>query len=492
MTIRVFTWKDVRLPLQLLIGLTLLAMTVCVCCYAYRLGSPLLRGDDWYYTNTIVKSYLEGHLGIMDFFYKRGPDENAQPINRLVLLALVKWFQMDFTLQGLLGALLAAACVVLLTFLAWREPRPAGQPEWARALLPFGLGAVILSLNAYGDYGWPLVTALVYTGTLGISLYLYFAAGLSERGAWFRLGLLTFAVLVLLDTFATLAVLGGVLLLLARMPSSPHRWRAAAAALAAFLGLFIYQHLFTWLTGTANSPLGVDALLNSGSYLLHHLDSAWKLLIAPFGAALLEPRPQQLHPWEIMAVPAVLVWPLHIWFWWRFVRERHNRVAFVAGGLMLYTYGTVVGMMVSRIPEHDFDYLLQPRYVAFYQLQLVAMLLMWSRMGASRLRPRDYGVWAAGACTLLLGLNVYSALLAWKVQPYVDKYNQRVAAQMQALAKDPAHPPQGCLPDITPCKWPEAPRRQVIQILQSHQLNAFSAGMRARHAYLWPDPAVRP
>jgi hypothetical protein len=465
----------------------LLLMAICVLSFVYWRASPLIRGDDWYYANTIVKSYLDGHLGIMDFFSKRGPGENAQPINRLVLLGLVQWFQMDFTVQGLLGALLAIACVALLTFLAWREPRPAGQPDWARALLPLGLGAVILSLNARGDYGWPLVTALVYTGTFGISLYLYFAADLSGKGAWFRLGLLTFTTLVLLDTFATLAVLGAVLLILARIPGSQHRWRTAATALATFMGLEIYQYLFAWFTGTPNSPLGAHQLLDAASYALNHLDVAWQILVVPFGAAFFEPSPHSPYTWLILGLFAVLMWPLHAWFWWRFASERHNRVAFLAAGLMLYCYATIAGMLVDRIPRYGFDYVLQPRYVAFYQLQLLALLLMWSRNGMSRFGVRRYGAWAGAACALLLCLNAASAAVVWVSEPSTGRYNQMVVSQIQALADDPAHPPQDCRPDITPCHWPEKPRQQVLEVLQDHQLNVFSPEFRARHGYDWQE-----
>lgn len=476
-----------RYWLPIAVAGALLLMAACVLSYVYRIGSPLIRGDDWYYTGTIVRSYLDGHLGIIDFFSKRGPGENAQPVNRLVLLGLVQWFHMDFTVQGLLGASLAIACVALLTWFAWREPRPAGQPEWARTLLPLGLGAVILSLNASADYGWPLVTALVYTGTFGISLYFYFAASLSEKGAWLRLGLLTFLVLVLLDTFATLAVLGAVLLILTRIPGAPRRWHTAATALAVFVGLSIYQHLFAWFTGTVNSPLGVGMLLGAVNNVLDHPDIAWRILVVPFGGALYEPSPHDPHQWLIMGVLALLMWPLHAWFWWRFARERHNRVAFLAGGLMLYCYGTIAGMLVDRIPRYGSDYLLQPRYVAFYQLQLLALLLMWSRSGAPRSGTRHYGAWAGAACVLLLGLNVRAATTAWRLEPFTDRYNQRVVSQIKALAEDPAHPPQDCLAEITPCHWPEASRRQVLEILQEHQLNVFSPEFRARHGYDWQE-----
>jgi hypothetical protein len=470
-------------PLQITaVGVLLLVMAASVLSYVYLVSTPLIRGDDWYYTNTIVKSYLDGHLSIIDFFSKRGPGENAQPINRLILLGLVQWFQMDFRVQGLLGAFLAFGCVALLTFLAWRESYSREQPR--ALLLPLGLGAVILSLNAHGDYGWPLVTALVYTGTLGISLYFYFAASLSEKGAWFRLGALTFAVLVLLDTFATLAVLGAVLLILARVPDSQHRWRTAATALAAFLGLFIYQHLFAWFTGTVNSPLGADDLLGAADYMLQNLGSAWKPLVAPFGAALFEPPPGMPYPWMIMGVLALLMWPLHGWFWWRFKSERHNRIAFLAGGLMLYCYGTIAGMLVDRVPSNGFDYLLQPRYVAFYQLQLVALLLMWSR-SSSWSGIRHHVAWATTTCGLLLCLNALSAAQAWRSKPYFAHYDQRMVSQIKALADNPADPPEDCLQEINPCRWPESSRRQVLQILESHGLNAFSPEFRARHGYVW-------
>lgn len=471
----------------LLSGLTVTALAIALLWYVVAAANPVIRSDNWYYTGTLVDAYVNGHLGITDLLAKRGPGDNAQPLNRLILIGLVKWFHMDLNVQGIFGALVALAGLGLLCWFALREVPPPGQPSWQRPLLVVMLAAVFLSLNAAGDYNWPQVTTLVYTGTLGICIYFYFAATLSNRGAWLRLAAVSFVLLMLFDTFATLAVLASTLLILVRIPGSSRKRQLFFTALAGIVTLLLYQRLYAWLTGMANTPLQAGSLRTAADYLLQHAGQTWKLLVAPFGAALYAP-PLWLHDsWPALTVLAVPMWFLNIWFWWRLSRSRDDRIAFLAGGLMLYSYATVAGMLVDRIPHYGFDYLLEPRYVAFYQLQLMAILLLWSRAAAPNPVPAYFPRTLAAACLVLLALDIYVAELAWRELPYQLKYQQTMVAQINALALDPTVLPPGCLPETLLCRRPLDQRRHLLDILESHQLNVFSADVRRAHGYAWRD-----
>ncbi len=466
------------------------AMAVSVLVYVWVAASPLVSADNWYYADTLVKHFQEGKLGLIDIIGKR-PNDNSQPLNRLILLALTRWFDMDLTLQGLLGALIAVACVVLLSWLALRAWPAPGKTPWLRALLPLGFASILLSLNPTGLYTWPLVTTLTFTGSLGAIIYLYMVAELGRRGAWVWAAVAAMVTLITIDTFGILAVMGTVLLFAYRACTGPREGRRAAlvTGLAVFLTLVVYQVGYKYVTHLQSTPLNGANIAAAAAYAVAHWDEAWKTLVIPFAISIYEPLGHLGITWPVLVPLAVVLWCGHIWFWRGFFRNPDSRLAFLGAGLMLYFYGTVAGMLLDRVPQNDFDYFFQPRYISFYELQLVAMLLMVVVLLPKRPAPeRMASITTILICGMLL-FNGYFTARAWAAASSLHKYDENMVTQINRLAMDPANPPQGCYQVVIVCNWPLKRRLEVLQVLEDGKLNIFSPEFRQRHGYQWVDPA---
>lgn len=453
--------------------------------------SAVIQGDNWYYADTLIKHYQDGELSIRDIFMKREGD-NSQPVNRLILLGVTRWFQMDLAVQGVLGVLIIICCVLLLSRLAMRESVPVAGVPWISACLPLGFALILFSLNSTGFFYWPLVITLMSLGTLGGVAYLYFVADVNRSYQWVWTALAATLALIILDTFGNLMVLASILLLTHRALLNRGRMRvdALTSAGAAAVVFAAYGYFYHRLMGVQSSPLTPENLLIAMRYVATHLDVAWKALVVPFSIAVFEPLGRHDWVWALLVPLAALMWLGHAWFWKQYFRHYHKRLVFLASGLMLYFYGTVAGMMVDRIPKYGFDYVFQPRYIAFYELQLVALLLMGVAVLPHSARVVRMGSAIAMLMCMMFALDIYFGARAWVVAPYTHKFDTNMIQQIDQLATDPAVVPEGCFPQITPCRWPLEQRAEVLDVLRSGGFNVFSADFRRRHGY--PLPAYQP
>ena len=472
------------------VWLAVAALAATVLVFVWEAATPLISGDNWYYTDTMIKHYQEGKLGLVDIIGKR-PNDNSQPINRLILLGLTQWFQMDLVLQGMLGALIAVSCVLLLSWLALRAWPDSKKSPWVRALLPLGFATILLSLNPTGLFTWPLVTTLTFTGSLGAIIYLYVVAELGRRGAWVWVAMATMITLITIDTFGILTVMGTVLLFAHRVATSPKEARrgAIAVALSVFATLVLYQVGYKYVTHMQSTPLNGANIANAASYAAAHWDETWKTFVVPFAISVYEPLGNLGYVWPVLIPLAVLVWCGHIWFWREFLRNSDHRIAFLGAGLMLYCYGTIAGMLLDRVPLNNFDYFFQPRYIAFYELQLVAMVLMVAVVLPRKAAPERL---ASMVVILLCGMLVFDGYFiarAWATAPWMRKYDEHMLEQLNQLVLDPAHPPEGCMVSIVPCYWTLQRRLEVLQVLKDGKSNVFSPEFLQRHGYKWVEAA---
>ncbi len=478
-----------RFSLVVWILVAVIALSALV--YVWEAATPLVTSDDWYYVDTMIKHYQEGQLGLVDIIGKR-PNDNSQPLNRLTLLALARWGQLDLTPQGALGVLIALSCVLLLSWLALRAWPATGRSPWVRALLPLGFAVILLSLSPVGLFTWPQVTMLTFMGSLGAIIYLYLIATLAKRGAWIWAAITALVTLVTIDTFGILAVMGSLLLLAHRAVASPKEEGRASMAVgvAALAALIAYQVAYQHTVHLQSTPLNGTNISVAVSYIAAHWTDAWKTFVMPFGMSIYQQVGHIGESWSILIPLSVVLWCGHIWFWREYFRDGGaHSLAFVGAGLMLYFYATVAGMLLDRVPKFNFDYMQQPRYVAFYELQLVAMLLMVVVVLPRRVNPAKMASTTVLLICGMLALNVYFAARAWVAAPYIQTYYLRMAQQINQLANDPTKTPDPCYHELSICDWTPEKRAEVLQVLRQGNYNMFSPEFRQRHGYQWVEPS---
>jgi hypothetical protein len=449
-------------------------------------ANPLIVSDNWFYLERIVYPYAHGQLTPADLLVKRSMFDHSQPLRRLLLLLNYEWFDLDFRIEAMFGAMVGAFNLLVIALLGRRELRD-GMPisGWAFATL----AAIYLSLSATVVFTWSLLT-LAFTSHL--VLFVWLASlwrGLQmPRGRGLLLPVvLTFLMGLVADDTGLLASIAATMTLLLHAYRE-RQWKPSLSVVAAVAAGWLAYSAFYRIVAPA-VPVAA-ALRGPGAMqeLLASWPDAWNFMVVPMGSALI--HRSTLRPWAgdhaemVVAVAAILFALAHLWFWRQAFMGSRNRPAFIAVALMLLFYGLVAALLVGRISGRGVDYLWQPRYAMAYRWHIVALLLMLLAQS-----PR----WAATAGWLrrslvaapllvLLSVQVAVSTVAWQHAVYSRRWMQRAAEQIVTLGNDPLHAPKGCVPQLTVCRFPADARSRLLGFLRHNELNVFSPQVQRRNA----------
>lgn len=463
--------------------------------FVWKASSAVLFADDWYYLDKVIYPLMHGQFEWRDLFIKRGAADNAQPLNRLILIAHTELFHMDYAVQGLIGVFFALLCVVYLWSINKKFTFSKGRFDLASLLFISGLGALLLSLNATNIYTWPLVTTLMFVGLLGLIVLFHFTYRiLNLNGGYIRkfalLVALVFVWLIAFDTFATIAVLA-IFLLLAVNGLGARDAKRLSVSFAPLLALFLYGRLYAYIFSVQSQPLSLTRVSHALSFLITNWKAAWKLLVVPLVSPYYYPTHFAGTVWVAFAAGAVVCLLVQAWFWLSYFKTEASEVRFVSACLMLYSYGTIAGIVVGRVPQFGIDYIEQPRYVAFYLIQIIAILLM----AFSIIRDEPETTQSVGGKKLASAIMMANALFfivtfmpyarsAWAIIPYVHRYQQAEINKIVEIYEDPGKIPPRCNTNsITICGWPKSDRAKLTNLLAEYKLNMFNAEFRRRHDF---------
>lgn len=458
--------------------------------FTWQAAIPVVISDAWYYLDVFVRKVLDGTLSFADLFVKRGPQDHSLPLHKLVLLANVHWFGLDFTLEAFVGLLFAIASLLLILRLLIVENHGCRNISSVVWLAFASICGVYLSLNASAIFEWPLLT-------MGFSVQFFFlllfvaswhATRDGRSTAFIAFGVCATLAMVVADGGGLIAVIatgGGVSLLAMRGGSKPR----ALIALAILAGVVLLHRYAMGLIvplpergDTRHALLSVLARPSLFPDAVNWVRAALADSVA-HGTNLQQRFGTGIGLYQTTI--ACLVAAGHCWFWWQALRRPPTIVRSVAVCIMLLFYGLLAGIVIARVPQFGNDYLHQPRYVIFYQLNLVALLMMGAAQISEKttigpgVRMSGAGLVFASALLLLVQLQV--SKYSWKREPFQQKYVEMLALQMGELARDPDHQPRACSPLLIICRQPAAKRRELIEMLSRNQLNVFSANFRTRH-----------
>lgn len=450
--------------------------------FAWRGTLFVATADAWGFIATFLARYYGGTLTLADFFAKRDSLDHSQPLQKLLFLAYARFAELDFAFEAITGVAFGLALIAVLVAIVRSDAKGRPREKSVVALTTLGMTAVVLSLNDEGVFGWSLATLSLFY-PLGVALLLVFAHRCIARDQPVLLGAGTLVACLVLDTSA---VLGGaaIAVLIA------FRWRTFAtlrvpirllAAVGVAVALYVagYSLAFPELRSSITSTQHFEALSA-------HADEAWKALVVPLGAAIASPhRIKEMYGvaafWTWLVPAAIVVAAGHVWFWREILRRREeSRLAFVAAGLMLFFYATLAGILWARVPRYGFDYFMQSRYLVFYMLQLVAMLMVAASSAARSERSADPFVAFAASVVILAGAAlVYGRNVA--LDSHIN-FNRMLDAKAIALAEDPANAPADCpIYHLTLCGWAPHVRIATIELMRREKLNVFSPRFRERH-----------
>ena len=449
--------------------------------FAWRGTLFVATADAWGYIATFLARYYNGTLSLADFFAKRNSLDHSQPLQKVLFLAYARWFDLDFAFEGATGIVFGIAFIAVIVAIVRADVRGQPRAKTVTALTTLGVTAVVLSLNDEGIFNWSLATLSLFY-PLGVALMLAFAWRCIERDQPLMVAAGMFIACLLLDTSAVL-VAAAIVVLIAL------RWRTFAATripvrLVAAVGVTVALYVAGYALAFPGLTSNVTASARAAQFF-GHADEAWKALVIPLGAVIASPhRIKELYGiaafWTWLVPASILVAAGHVWFWREVLRREPTRVAFVAAGLMLFFYATVAGILWARVPRYDFNYFMQSRYLVFYELQLVAMLMIAASNAARETRSADpFTAFAASVAILAVAALVYGH--GMDVPAHLN-FNRGLDAKALALAADPQHPPSDCpINHLTLCGWAPSVRIATLDLMRREQLNVFSPRFRERH-----------
>ena len=468
--------------------------------FAWRATTSVVVADAWTFAATFLARYYDGTLELADFFSKRESLDHSQPLQKLLFLINAQFFDLDFAFEAMFGIVFGFVFVALIAAVVAADVRRQPRARTTVDLALLGATAVVFSLNEFGVFNWSLVTLSLFY-PLGVALMLVSAFHCIEQKRAVLLGVVVFAACVVLDSSAVFCA--AAILFLIALRSRPSRetpvpFRVPAAVIAGVIA-YLIGYALVFPAEHAQIPMH-DRIAD----LIAHAGDAWQALVVPFGAAVTSPnRIGETYGvdamWASLFASAIVVWCGNVWFWREFLRRRGERLPFVTAGLMLFFYATIAGIVWGRVPRFGFEYLMQPRYVVFYELQLIAILMLLASTSA-RSEERSLPVLAYGA-----GVAVAAGAALWFLYgsrlniPSEIAFNRRLADSIVELAREPSRVPIDCpIHHLTICAWPPSRRIEVLDLLQREHLNVFSAKFRSRHALpplplqTEPEPADGP
>lgn len=467
-----------RIAIAALASLLVIAAFGNAAAYISVVGNPLVVSDSWAFINLFLQKALDAGPDLGDFFVKRGALDHAQPVVKALLWLNASWLGLDYVFEALMGLAFAAAtwAFLVVTTRHGAEPR---QPPPLRALAVGALAASLVTLNSGMVFNWSLVS-LVFVPYLLAVVAAFAAWRALDAGEFRMLVVASLLVAFLLDNIGVIvsaALVGAVVL--ATLKSMAWR-RGLAVAAVVLASLAAYQLVARLGFDPLPSPPGTG--VDSIPWLWAHRSEWPAMFVVVFGSTLAHINPllyyfpDSADRWQAgLAAVAVLA---HLWFWWSAWRGRWNAATFHAVVIMLMFYAFAVGVLYARVPEYGTYYLNEPRYVAFYLLSNVALVLMVMGRPVAATTSRG-GVMAASAMCALLALQVPLSNFTWYEGKFLYVYYHTMAAQMLELGE--GRQPASCVPLLTVCQMPEAERENAVDFLRRHELNVFSPDFIARY-----------
>lgn len=461
--------------------------------FVLLVSNPLLVQDGWYFLDVFVSKALNGNLEFADFFVKRESSDHAQPLGKLILLMELRWFDLDFVPQAVIGLFFAVATSLLSRYVIFQfsgtEPS-----DFIKNLCWILITAILLSLNSTGVWTWPLV-ALSYTSHVFVFGFMLITWVSLKSGKVFWLGIYTIFLALITDDTAILAALAVIGVSVVFYIKGGSRRYSISTALTIFVCVVAVQILIRSIApiiGDSPDHPGIDALREA--FLK---DGWWKWVILPLSNSVLTKEisinllnDQYVILQLIIGITLTLG---HCWFWFKLWKEKIDPLSFLSGAIMLFFYLIVAGIIWGRVSIFGSDYLNQPRYVLFYQLNLIAIILMLvnNYSGRTKRYTDIKNLVVTGLAGLMLVVQIPVSIRAWNVSPYIRAYYSMLAVQIVEMGENPKVELKNCAPELPPCEYTPERRMEAIGLLQKYELNIFSNKFRRMHGFDFVEENTR-
>lgn len=454
--------------------------------------------DEWFFVKTVVMPYVDGELGLRDLYVMRASSDHALPVQKLLLIASVELTQLDYHFQAFIGI----ACAVLFAVVVCRRilrTVPADGNRFTPELVVIMVLAVYFSLNSTVTFSWPLTTLGYLNQCMLLLLFVVTdAAILGDRVTPARMAVVTAVVLVVADDAGVLGVLCSLLVL--SIFALAQRRRDLRDVVLCMLFLLVGYRFFIYAELASYVRSGGGSALQRGlQYFMQDPLEIYKAMSLPFANGVLH----RIHFDRLLGAwgqPAHVVFGLCIFVlnlaaWHRYIGKKGYLVTIVPALLVLFSYLTLAGILVVRVPSSGHDYFNMPRYTRLYQAGMVGIIWMWNlrHPDAAPETAGPRGTWVNAAIfTVVLAATIVSSVFAWS---QVWRQHVRQDKYERFLLQLADNPRTGCNKTYVICrKYRPNARELIVTFLRDHRLNVFNDKMHRRREYQFlrvsPTPAA--
>jgi hypothetical protein len=452
-------------------------------CFVLLTADPVIVQDSWYYLGAFLRHAIDGTLSYSDFFVRRAGIDHSQPLYKLIYLAELRWFQLDFMPQAILGIFSAVAIAYILsTFLPNDGQDSHDNCRYWMAIAIFGV--MLFSLNSTEIWTWPDV-ALQYVGFL--FAFLFFSAGWKaiSSGVFFPLVAMSVALTTIAADVSLLAMASLLAVTIAFWLRQFNRRNIIRCICAVIISAIMIQTLLHWITPI----VGVSVRHSSTIEIMIALSKEnWlKMIVLPLANSVVVTESLKRwvpdNVWMIQVIVAVFLLIMHGWFWKQFLYTKISKSTYFSTCLMLFFYALVAGIIYGRVTTKGSDYLNSPRYVMYYQFNIIALTLMFVGTYVKPLGApgKIFSSMITAAAVTLIALQIPASSDAWSSAPYHRAAYESIAKQIIAIGEQPNLTPPNCAPELPLCKYSPEKRQNLIQLLQKDNLNIYSNGFRQMH-----------
>ena len=467
----------------------MLSFFLAAVCYVWRICDPMPSADNWANLHVFVRKALYQGVGISDFLWKRGIGDHAQPLNKVLLWINTRYFGLDFKLEGLVAMAFGLAAALLLRYIALDGGKRAGR--WASVGV-VAVVAVFFSLNSSRIYSYSMAA-------MWFSLYLGMFASViaawrvmnGAKAAWLILIVFLFGVVA--DDVGYLAV-ASIILATCLYGRRTGAWRTVLRTAACCLAGLVLSRLFYALF--QGGVGGAMQWQTSPANFIHLLQSdyrdAWQWWAIPAASGFAHVGTMTSLVGATNAafaanVVAAILLPLHAWFWWKAWTRKPDLTGFMAVCVMLFYYAHVAGILYGRVPIFGTDYMQSIRYVSFYQLGVIALLLMFTAAAADAAERGLRMQWAYGlplAATIVLEVAIAAIALAGSGRTML--YQEKKAYMLATMASVAPEAQRECMAfkEFRSLCVSEERREQLGALLAGNQLSVFSPQFQRRYPRL--------
>jgi len=351
-----------------------LLLIFCSFYYLTMVLSPVIQRDGWYYVYQFGQKWIENGISFEDFLEKRSLTDTSIPLLKIWLYFNLKYFDLDFRIEGLLG-FFALVGIVLFGYFMYKKSEYQSK-NWVSAVWICNGSLVLLSPLNTETYYWSL-SMLGYTYPfLGILCsFLLWSYLKNEKGnQWLMFPILL--ILFLCGDIASLIMSSALLfstILAVTSTSSFWKDRQKISSLS-ILTLFSLLYFFLLNFKYIGSGLTTDQGLNSSSLLDNFIKNISNINIYKYlftrGIIGSNYLLQSVIFFEIISI--LTIFSLLIYFVFRIIKNRGIRtfIDFTLFFLFLYFLFSIFLILVGR------STLDTPRYGPIFQL--LPIVLLWT------------------------------------------------------------------------------------------------------------------